>query len=141
MSFLRHEEIYRSDVGVLCWGGAGRPYGCAPHLIVSMSFRLAIPWKVALQQSRPPLRQPGPVSERKVLLAMICQRMATSVTTTCLRHRVQCRSLLARSVLVVAHLVPDVARFVLFRARFVHSCFLRFLSVGRMPRPSRKARR
>src|SRR6202030_2826190 len=28
MSFLRHEEIYRSDVGVLGWGGAGRPYGC-----------------------------------------------------------------------------------------------------------------
>jgi len=57
MSFLRHEEIYQSDVMVLGSGGAGRPF--APHLIVSMSFRLAIPWTVALQQSRPPLRQPG----------------------------------------------------------------------------------
>lgn len=33
--------------------------GCcaAPDLIVSMSFQLAIPWQVALQQSPPPLHQ------------------------------------------------------------------------------------
>jgi hypothetical protein len=30
----------------------------APPLIVWMSFRLAIPWRVALPQSPPPLRQP-----------------------------------------------------------------------------------
>jgi hypothetical protein len=30
-----------------------------PPLIVWMSFRLAIPWQVALQQSLPPLHQPG----------------------------------------------------------------------------------
>jgi hypothetical protein len=93
MSFLRHEEIYQSDVMVLGLDGAGRLYCCAPHLIVSMSFRLVIPWTVALQQSRPPLRQPGPVSAKRVWLATICQRMATSVTTTCLRHRVQCKKI------------------------------------------------
>ena len=31
----------------------------APTLIVVMSLRLAIPWWVALQQSPPPLHQPG----------------------------------------------------------------------------------
>ena len=31
----------------------------APPLIVWMSFRLAIPWRVALPQSPPPLHQPG----------------------------------------------------------------------------------
>ena len=29
-----------------------------PWLIVSMSLRLVIPWRVALQQSSPPLHQP-----------------------------------------------------------------------------------
>ena len=32
-----------------------------PPLIVWMSFRLVIPWSVALPQSRPPLRQPGTI--------------------------------------------------------------------------------
>jgi hypothetical protein len=32
-----------------------------PPLIVWMSFRLVIPWPVALPQSRPPLRQPGTI--------------------------------------------------------------------------------
>ena len=54
MSFLRHREIYRSDGG---WAAAGSGAGAAPCLIVSMSLRLAIPWPVALQQSRPPLHQ------------------------------------------------------------------------------------
>jgi hypothetical protein len=31
----------------------------APPLIVWMSFRLVIPWRVALQHGPPPLRQPG----------------------------------------------------------------------------------
>ena len=31
-----------------------------PPLIVWMSFRLAIPWRVALPQSPPPLHQPLP---------------------------------------------------------------------------------
>src|ERR1051325_607944 len=37
----------------------GRNPAAAPSLIVLMSFRLVIPWRVALQQSSPPLHQPG----------------------------------------------------------------------------------
>ena len=45
--------------------GAGRAsklgsrFHPAPQLIGSMSLQLAIPWRVALQQSPPPLHQPG----------------------------------------------------------------------------------
>jgi hypothetical protein len=35
-----------------------RSLSIAPPLIVWMSFRLVIPWRVALQQSPLPLRQP-----------------------------------------------------------------------------------
>jgi hypothetical protein len=103
MSFLRHEEIYQSDVGVCVWLVRGDRSAGAPHLIVLMSFRLAIPWTVALQQSRPPLRQPCPVSERKVWLATIFQRMVMTVTKSCLRQGVQCTKnlsfLILRSVM------------------------------------------
>ena len=46
-------------------------------LIVSMSFRLAIPWRVALQQSLPPLRQRRPVCDIFLGLTMTCQQMVT----------------------------------------------------------------
>ena len=62
MSFFRHEEIYRSDGGFRLKGSRPKP---APRLIVSMSLRLAIPWRVALQQSPPPLRQPRTIVEEK----------------------------------------------------------------------------
>jgi hypothetical protein len=32
-----------------------------PRRLIGMSFRLGIPWQVALQQSLPPLSQPGPL--------------------------------------------------------------------------------
>ena len=56
MSFWRHEEIYRSDVGL---GKAGNAKGCrrSPHSSAAMSFQSAIPRQVALQQSLPPLRR------------------------------------------------------------------------------------
>jgi hypothetical protein len=54
-SFLRHKEIYQSDERKR----RGRNPAAAPSLIVLMSFRLVIPWRVALQQSSPPLHQPG----------------------------------------------------------------------------------
>ena len=57
MSFLRHEQIYQSDV--FCSGGRGEADdGFAPSLIVLMSLRPDIPWRVALQQSPPPLHRP-----------------------------------------------------------------------------------
>ena len=57
MSFLRHEQIYQSDVVFGCGKGETVP-GFAPTLIVLMSLRPAIPWLVALQQSQPPLHRP-----------------------------------------------------------------------------------
>jgi hypothetical protein len=57
MSFFRHGEIYRSDVGprqdreqlTLC---------CSRRSSASMSFQSVIPWLVALRQSLPPLYRP-----------------------------------------------------------------------------------
>ncbi len=62
MSFLRHGEIYRP-----------------------MSFRLAIPWRVALPQSPPPLYQTGAHLAANGLSGTIeTQRTANSALTVCL---------------------------------------------------------
>src|SRR6266567_4374281 len=45
------------------WGRLRLP----PPPIVSMSFRLAIPWRVALQQSPPPLHQSRTILKEKSL--------------------------------------------------------------------------
>jgi hypothetical protein len=73
MSFLRHDEIYRSDVGgktLLSWEPSaasrwsarsqdkGRGFDPAPFPSSAMSLGSAIPWRVALQQSPPPLYRP-----------------------------------------------------------------------------------
>ena len=39
--------------------------GSTPRPIVSMSFQLAIPWRVALPQSPPPLHQPGAIMQQR----------------------------------------------------------------------------
>src|SRR5467141_2624385 len=44
---------------------AGSDPTAAPRLIVPMSLRLAIPRRVALQQSSPPLHQPGVILKQK----------------------------------------------------------------------------
>src|ERR1700716_1767602 len=44
---------------------AGSDPTAAPRLIVPMSLRLAIPRRVALQQSSPPLHQPGAILKQK----------------------------------------------------------------------------
>ena len=44
------------------WGGRAL---ATPALIGTMSFRLAIPWQVALPQSPPPLHQPGRMVQHK----------------------------------------------------------------------------
>jgi hypothetical protein len=77
LSFLRHGEIYRSDVGLKTilglwpsaasrWSALGRNLnGCgfdaAPIPSSAMSLGLGIPWQVALQQSLPPLPHPEPL--------------------------------------------------------------------------------
>ena len=73
MSFLRHGEIYRSDVGMKTilrlepsaasrWSAPshdkGRGLDPAPLPSSAMSLGSAIPWRVALQQSPPPLHRP-----------------------------------------------------------------------------------
>lgn len=73
MSFLRHDEIYRSDVETKTigrlrpsaasrWSAQGRRQGRgfdpAPLPSSAMSLGSAIPWRVALQQSPPPLHRP-----------------------------------------------------------------------------------
>jgi hypothetical protein len=73
MSFLRHDEIYRSDVGMKTilsleasaasrWSAPshdkGRGLDPAPLPSSAMSLGSAIPWRVALQQSPPPLHRP-----------------------------------------------------------------------------------
>ena len=80
MSFLRHREIYRSDGGAEAGSGAV----AAPCRIVSMSLRLAIPWPVALQQSRLPLHQLGLLCTQPAGKTTIFQRMAKAGLTACL---------------------------------------------------------
>ena len=73
MSFLRHDEIYRSDVGIKTilhlepsaaslWSAPtedkGRGFDPAPFPSSAMSLGSAIPRRVALQQSLPPLHRP-----------------------------------------------------------------------------------
>ena len=58
MSFSQAWGIYRSDGLGFVGGQAPSRGGPTPRLIVSMSFQPAIPWRVALQQSPPPLHQP-----------------------------------------------------------------------------------
>ena len=57
MSFLRHGQIYRPMVSSGSPGN-GAVSSSVPAPIVAMSLQLAIPWRVALQQSPPPLHQP-----------------------------------------------------------------------------------
>jgi len=55
MSFLRHGQIYQSDVLFRPRGEA--IVGSAPGFIVLMSLRPAIPRQVGLHQSPPPLHR------------------------------------------------------------------------------------
>jgi hypothetical protein len=55
MSFLRHREIYQ--VAGIALTGADVTMA-TPAPLDSMSLQLVIPWRVALQQSPPPLHQP-----------------------------------------------------------------------------------
>src|ERR1700681_1862089 len=54
ISPMRERTVPRSDPRI------------APGFIVPMSFRLVIPWRVALQQSSPPLHQPWRMLQQRV---------------------------------------------------------------------------
>src|SRR3989442_9869522 len=87
MSFWRHEEIYRSDVGL---GKAGNGNGCrrSPRSSTAMSFQSAIPRQGALQQSLPPLHRLETILNNQCCRTMILQRTATTPLTPCLSPRV-----------------------------------------------------
>ena len=87
MSFWRHEEIYRSDVGL---GEARNGNGCrrSPHSSAAMSFQSAIPQQVALQQCLPLLHRLGTILNNQCCRTMILQRAATTPLTPCLSPRV-----------------------------------------------------
>ena len=60
-------------------------------LIVSMSFQPGIPWRVAPQQSPPPLPRPVIVSEKRTALETFFQRTAICPYLRCLTTGVQPR--------------------------------------------------
>jgi hypothetical protein len=57
MSFPRHRQIFQSDVPFRSARGEAVS-GFAPSLIVLMSLRPVIPWRVALLHGPPPLHRP-----------------------------------------------------------------------------------
>jgi hypothetical protein len=61
MSFLRHEQIYQSDVFCSEWQSEAA-YGFALPLIVLMSLRPAIPRRVALLHCSLPLHRTIPMA-------------------------------------------------------------------------------
>src|SRR6266571_3331832 len=87
MSFWRHEEIYRSDVGL---GKAGNGNGRrrSPRSSAAMSLPSAIHRQVALQQSLPPLYRLETILNNQCCRTMILQRTATTPLTPCLSPRV-----------------------------------------------------
>src|SRR5437660_7918294 len=91
MSFWRHEEIYRSDVGL---GEARNGNGCrrSPHSSAAMSFQSAIPQQVALQQCLPLLHRLQTILNNQCCRTMILQRTATTPLTPCLSSRVHSTS-------------------------------------------------
>jgi hypothetical protein len=87
MSFSRHEEIYRSDVG-LSKAGSGNWCRRSQCPSAAMSFQSAIPWPVALRQSLPPLHRLETILHNQHCRTMILQRTATTPLTSCLSSRV-----------------------------------------------------
>ena len=90
MSFLRHEEIYRSDVRP-GYSWSGNPWSPPQRSSAAMSFQSAIPWRVALRQSPPPLHRLATILNNPLRRTMIFQRTATTPLTSCLSPRVHSR--------------------------------------------------
>jgi hypothetical protein len=80
MSFSRHGEIYRSDVG---WQSRERLRPRSRRSSASMSLQPAIPWRVALPQSR--LRFTGQDQDAVMssYRSIEFQRTANTVLTVC----------------------------------------------------------
>ena len=91
MSFSRHEEIYRSDVKL---GKPGSGHCCrrSQRSSAAMSFQSAIPWKVALRQSLPPLHRLQTILNNPRCRTMTFQQTATAPLTSCLSPRVHSKT-------------------------------------------------
>jgi hypothetical protein len=83
VSFLRHLEIYRSDER---YGKPASRRLAARRGIVTMSFRLDIPWRVGLHQSLPLLLQLLGVYNYCVLLATLGQPANRNLSLFSLSH-------------------------------------------------------
>jgi hypothetical protein len=59
-----------------------------PCSSAAMSFQSAIPWRVALRQSLPPLYRPVTILNNPLCCTIIFQRTATTPLTSCLSPRV-----------------------------------------------------
>jgi hypothetical protein len=92
MSFWRHEEIYRSEVG-LGKARSDNAYRRSPHSSAAMSFQSAIPRQVALQHCLPLLHRLGTILNNQCCRTMILQRTATTPLTPCLSPRVHSTTL------------------------------------------------
>jgi len=97
MSFLRHKEIYRSDVSPAT-AGSGNSWSPPRRSSAAMSFQSAIPWRVALRQSLPPLHRLVTILNNPLCRTMIFQRTATTPLTSCLSPRVHSTSFCRRLI-------------------------------------------
>ena len=77
------------------WDAALEPH---PALIVSMSLRPGIPWRVALPRSPPPLPRPWTGMQYRVGKANLFQRTATCPLFRGLTKRPHCNSFLSPSL-------------------------------------------
>ncbi len=89
MSFLRNEEIYRSDMAKRL---GGNDSAAPQHSSAAMSFQPAIPRQVALQQSPPPLRRLATIVRKGKRRARIFHPTATTPLTLCLTIGVHFKS-------------------------------------------------
>ena len=68
--------------------GSGNSWLPPQRSSAAMSFQSAIPWRVALRQSLPPLRRLATILNNPLCRTMIFQRTATTPLTSCLSPRV-----------------------------------------------------
>src|ERR1700720_3894991 len=68
--------------------GSGNSWLPPQRSSAAMSFQSAIPWRVALRQSLPPLHRLATILNNPLCRTMIFQRTATTPLTSCLSPRV-----------------------------------------------------
>src|SRR6266851_1677748 len=72
--------------------GSGNSWLPPQRSSAAMSFQSAIPWRVALRQSLPPLHRLATILNNPLCRTMIFQRTATTPLTSCLSPRVHSKN-------------------------------------------------